>query len=1041
MSIHLESAFEKEVCEYLGSHGWLYEDKTADNYDRKLALYPPDLTAWLEESQKDAWDTYKQKNGSKAEANLLQRIREQLDQQGTLDLLRNGIEVMGLPKALKLAEFKPALGLNPEILARYNANRLRVVRQVRYSLHNENSIDLVLFLNGIPVATVELKTDNTQSIQDAVWQYKSDRLSKLAGKTPEPLLSFPSGALVHFAVSCREVRMTTKLAGPATVFLPFNKGSDPGGKNCGAGNPVPDGPGYPTDYLWQEVWKQESWLEILGRYCIAERNKKKQITRVLFPRYHQLVVTRLLQEAVRSEGPGQKYLIQHSAGSGKTNSIAWTAHFFSELHDADDRKVFDSVLVVSDRNVIDTQLQEALESFERKKGVVASITTDKGIKSDQLAAALGGDKKVVVCTIQTFPALMNKMQEMTLKGGKRFAVIADEAHSSQTGQAAEKLKKVLSASDVADQSDGAEVSIEDVLAAQMAERVKEDGITYVAFTATPKAKTMELFGRRPNPTEPAGEGNLPEPFHVYSMRQAIEEEFILDVLQNYISYSLAFRLAQDGRGLADEEVEQSAAKKKLMGWVKLHPHNIAQKVQIIVEHFRQFVWPLLDGKAKAMVVVGSRKEAVRWKLAIDKYIKAKGYQLGTLVAFSGDVDDKESGPDPFNEKSSSLNPGLKSDIREAFKGEDYQILLVANKFQTGFDQPLLCGMYVDRRLSGIQAVQTLSRLNRCSPGKETTYVVDFANEPNDILNAFKAYYQTAELAEATDPNLILSLKAKLDAQGHYDEFEVDRVVKVLLDPNAKQSELVGALEPVAQRLMHAYKEARLAKRQAEEVNDPEAAKAEKDELDALTLFKSDMGTYVRFYTFLCQIFDYGNTALEKRAMFFKRLLPLLEFEQEVPTVDLSKVVLTHHTLRNKGQTNLDLRQDEAVQIPGLAPGGGSVQEKEKAMLSAIIAKLNDLFTGDLTDDDKVGYVGTVIRNKLLESKTLQQQAASNSKEQFASSPDLVRAQQDAIIDALDAHQSMSSQALNNPEMQKRMLELLLGNFNLWECLKERAESA
>ena len=1038
MSVHLESAFEREICEHLGSHGWLYEDKTADQYDRKLALYPPDLIAWLEESQKELWETYQQKNGSKAEASLLQRIREQLDQQGTLDLLRNGIEVMGLPKALKLAEFKPALGLNPDILARYNANRLRVVRQVRYSLHNENCIDLVLFLNGIPVATVELKTDNTQCIDDAVWQYKADRLPQLAGKTPEPLLSFPSGALVHFAVSNREVRMTTKLAGPATVFLPFNKGSDPGGKNCGAGNPVPDGPGYPTDYLWQEVWERESWLEILGRYCIAERNKKKQISRILFPRYHQLVVTRLLQDAVRSEGPGQKYLIQHSAGSGKTNSIAWTAHFFSELHDADNKKVFDSVLVVSDRNVIDTQLQEALESFERKKGVVASITSEEGSKSGKLAQALSGDKKVVVCTIQTFPFALESVRELTATEGKRFAVIADEAHSSQTGQAAEKLKKVLSASEAADLADGGEVGMDEVLAAQMADRVKENGITYVAFTATPKAKTLELFGRRPKPNEPAGDGNLPEPFHVYSMRQAIEEGFILDVLQNYTSYSMAFRLAQDGQSVGDEEVERSAAKKKLMGWVKLHPHNIAQKVQIIVEHFLKFVSPLLDGKAKAMVVVGSRKEAVRWKLAIDKYIREKGYPLGTLVAFSGEVKDDESGPEPFTERSSTLNPGLKGDIREAFKGDEFQILLVANKFQTGFDQPLLCGMYVDRRLSGIQAVQTLSRLNRCHPGKTTTYVVDFANEPDDILASFKAYYETAELAEATDPQLILNLKAKLDSQGHYDEFEIDRVVKVLLDPNGKQSELIGALEPIAQRLMHAYKEARLAKRHAEEVNDPDAAKTAKDELDALTLFRSDMGTYVRIYTFLCQIFDYGNTALEKRAMVFKRLLPLLEFEREIPTVDLSKVVLTHHTLRNKGQKKLDLAQGESVLLTGLAPGGGSVQDKDKALLSEIIAKLNDLFTGDLTEEDKVTYVRAVIRGKLLESTTLQQQAAANSKEQFGSSPDLGTALMDAIITALDAHQTMSSQALGSESIRNGMKDVLLNQTGLYEELRERA---
>jgi type I restriction enzyme, R subunit len=832
---------------------------------------------------------------------------------------------------------------------------------------------------------------------------QDDRLPQLAGKTPEPLLSFPSGALVHFAVSNREVRMTTKLAGPATVFLPFNKGSDPGGKNCGAGNPVPDGAGYPTDYLWQEVWERESWLEILGRYCIAERNKKKQISRILFPRYHQLVVTRLLQDAVRSEGPGQKYLIQHSAGSGKTNSIAWTAHFFSELHDAENKKVFDTVLVVSDRNVIDTQLQEALESFERKKGVVASITSEDGSKSGKLAQALSGDKKVVVCTIQTFPFALEAVRELTATEGKRFAVIADEAHSSQTGQAAEKLKKVLSSSEAADLADGGEVGIEEVLAAQMADRVRESGITYVAFTATPKAKTLELFGRRPNPSEPAGDGNLPEPFHVYSMRQAIEEGFILDVLQNYTSYSMAFRLAQDGQSVSDEEVERSAAKKKLMGWVKLHPHNIAQKVQIIVEHFRQFVWPLLDGKAKAMVVVGSRKEAVRWKLAIDKYIRDKGYPLGTLVAFSGEVNDAESGPEPFTERSSSLNPGLKGDIREAFKGDAFQILLVANKFQTGFDQPLLCGMYVDRRLSGIQAVQTLSRLNRCHPGKTTTYVVDFANEPDDILAAFKAYYETAELAEATDPQLILNLKAKLDAQGHYDEFEIERVVKVLLDPNAKQSQLIGALEPIAQRLMNAYREARQARRHAEEIKDPDAAKAAKDELDALTLFRSDIGTYVRFYTFLCQIFDYGNTALEKRAMLFKRLLPLLEFEREVATVDLSKVVLTHHHLRNKGQNRLDLVQGDTERLAGLNPGGGSVQDKDKALLSEIIAKLNDLFTGDLSEEDKVTYVRAVIRGKLLESTTLQQQATANSKEQFGASPDLGTALMDAIISALDAH--------------------------------------
>ena len=366
---------------------------------------------------------------------------------------------------------------------------------------------------------------------------------------------------------------------------------------------------------------------------------------------------------------------------------------------------------------------------------------------------------------------------------------------------------------------------------------------------------------------------------------------------------------------------------------------------------------------------------------------------------------------------------------------------MANKFQTGFDQPLLCCMYVDRRLSGIQAVQTLSRLNRCSPGKETTYVVDFANEPNDILNAFKAYYQTAELAEATDPNLILSLKAKLDSQNHYDEFEVDRVVKVLLAPDSKQSELIGALEPIAQRLMHAFKEARLAKRNAEDAGEPDGINKAKDELDALTLFRSDLGTYVRFYTFLCQIFDYGNTTLEKRALFFKRLLPLLEFEREIPTVDLSKVVLTHHTLRNKGERRLDLSQGEAEKLAGLAPGGGSVQDKEKALLAEIIARLNDLFTGDLTDADEVTYVCSVIRGKLLDSPTLQQQASANSKEQFGASPDLGSALMDAIISALDAHQAMSSQALNSAATRDGIKDVLINKTGLYEELRQRAAAA
>lgn len=740
------------------------------------------------------------------------------------------------------------------------------------------------------------------------------------------------------------------------------------------------------------------------------------------------------------EGPGGKYLIQHSAGSGKTNSIAWTAHFLAELHDAENKKVFDSVLVVSDRTVIDSQLQEALFDFQRTTGVVATITNKDGSKSSKLAEALSGDKKIVVCTIQTFPFAIEAVRELAATQGKRFAVIADEAHSSQTGEAAAKLKAVLSQEELAELKDGGEVSTEDILAAQMAVRASDTGITYAAFTATPKNKTLELFGTRPDPTQPAGPGNLPAPFHVYSMRQAIEEGFILDVLQNYTSYKLAFKLAHEGADYDEKAVERSAALKGIMNWVRLHPYNISQKVQIVVEHFREFVIPLLSGKAKAMVVVGSRVEAVRWQLAIDKYIKGQGYKIGTLVAFSGEVNDKESGPDGFTEHSKTLNPNLKGrDIREAFKGDEYQILLVANKFQTGFDQPLLCGMYVDKRLAGIQAVQTLSRLNRAHPGKDTTYVLDFVNDPEEVLAAFKTYHTTAELAATTDPNLVFNLRAKLDAAGHYDDFEVDRVVAVELKPDAKQSDLVAALEPVRDRLMKRYKVAQEALEAAKAKQDDKAAEDAQNELNALILFKGDLGAFIRLYTFLSQIFNYGNTAIEKRAIFYKRLLPLLEFGREREGIDLSKVVLTHHHLKNLGQQGMPLSDgDKPLLDPITDTGSGRVQEKETALLYEIIAKLNDLFDGELTEQDKLVYVNQVIKGKLLESGKLQQQAANNSKKQFANSPDLKTELMNAIMGALDAHTAMSTQALNSITVQNGMKDILLNHAGLWEMLREQA---
>jgi type I restriction enzyme R subunit len=1039
MSVHKEISFEEEVCAHLAEHGWLYAEGDAAGYDRARAMFPADVVAWVQATQPKAWDSLTKNHGNKAGDTLLARLRDQIDQRGTLDVLRNGIDLLGLKQPLKLAEFKPALAINPDILARYEANRLRVIRQVRYSVHNENSIDLVLFLNGVPTATVELKTDFTQSVGDAIDQYRYDRDPHPKGKSPEPLLSFPRGALVHFAVSNIEVHMVTRLEGAATVFLPFNQGEAGAGRSGGAGNPANPNGGHRTAYLWEQVWEREGWLEILGRYMVAQKDKKKQIVRVLFPRFHQLDVTRKLLAAVLTDGPGAKYLVQHSAGSGKTNSIAWTAHFLAELHDANHKKVFDSVLVISDRTVIDTQLQEAIFDFERTTGVVATIKGDGSSKSGELAAALSGTKKIVVCTIQTFPFALAEVRRLAATQGKRFTVIADEAHSSQTGEAASKLKAVLSPEELAELGDGGEVSSEDILAAQMAARADDAGITFVAFTATPKNKTMELFGTRPDPTRKPADDNIPAPFHVYSMRQAIEERFILDVLKNYTPYSLAFKLAHEGKEIDEKEVEKSAALKKIMGWVKLHPYNIAQKVEIVVEHYRSHVAGLLGGKAKAMVVVSSRLEAVRWKLAIDRFINDHNYAIGTLVAFSGEVVDKDSGADPFTENSPALNPALKGrDIREAFKGGEYQVLLVANKFQTGFDQPLLCGMYVDKRLAGIQAVQTLSRLNRAHPGKDTTYVVDFVNDPTDVLKAFKTYYETAELSATTDPNLVFNLRAKLDAAGHYDDFEVDRVVKAELDPNAKQSDLVAAIEPVYDRLMKRFKAASASFSVATDADDEAAIKTAREEMDALILFKGDMGAYVRLYTFLSQIFDYGNTAIEKRAIFYKRLAPLLEFGRERDSIDLSKVTLTHHALKKQGKVVLPLGLGETYKLDPLTEAGtGFVREPERAYMRELIEKVNALFEGELTDQDKLVYVNRVLLGKLLESETLMQQAASNSKEQFASSPDLKSEILNAIMSALDAHNVMSTQALNSEAVRAGLTDILLNHSGLWESLRAR----
>ncbi|KAA0973018.1 type I restriction endonuclease subunit R [Paeniglutamicibacter gangotriensis] len=1015
MAQHNEVTFEDEICQALAAQGWIYEPqrKAGELYDATRALIPEDVFGWLADTQPQQLVKVLKPADSPAEQEiakklLLDRLCKVLDkpatkEAGMLSVLRTGFKEVAAK--FEMCQFKPAMGLNPETLERYGKVRLRVVRQVHYStVDTKKSIDLVLFVNGLPVATIELKTDFTQNINDAVAQYRNDRLPRNAKNKDEPLLSFGRRALVHFAVSNDEIQMTTELKGKDTYFLPFNLGDDDH-----AGNPV-NPKGSATSYLWERVLQRDSWLNIIGKFLhlqvsdktnpvTGEREIRKSL---LFPRYHQWDVVNQLIETARTEGPGHRYLIQHSAGSGKTNSIAWTAHQLSSLHGANNEKLFDSVIVVTDRTVLDSQLQDAIYQIEHKSGVVVPIRGNSGSKSAELTDALVARTPIIIVTIQTFPFALKAIAESRALKGRNFAIIADEAHSSQTGSTANKLKKVLSSEELADVNDGGEFDVEAFLAAEMAERADAKNISYFAFTATPKAKTLELFGR-------TGPDGLPQPFHLYSMQQAIEERFILDVLQNYTSYKVAYRLTHEGRDYDSEDakVEKSEALKSLMGWVKLHPYNISQKVQVIVEHFRTNIAWRLDGKAKAMVVTGSRKEAVRYKLAIDKYIKDSGYSgLGTLVAFSGEVTDEDSGPEQFTE--TNMNPGLKGrTLPEAFSTEEYRIMLVANKFQTGFDQPLLVAMYVDKKLSGVSAVQTLSRVNRIAVGKDQTFVLDFVNNPDEILASFQPYFRKAALEGVSDPNVVHDLQAKLDAAQIYLESEVDGLVKAYVLEEGNNA-LSGWVAPAKSRFNTRYNAA--------------VAAADKTAQDELDLFRKDLGSFVRAYDFLSQIFDFADTDLEKRSIYYKHLLPVLRVNDAKVALDLSGVVLAKYALKDKGKAQLQLTGEDAPLKPPTEVGTGQAKDPVLVTWEEIIQQANLPFEGE--EMDAVAHFVEGVRRELVKNETLQKQAQNNSRSHFGSSPHLAQAVTDAVSNSMASHYNLSLQALGDTTKMTALLKML-----------------
>ncbi|MEC4841099.1 DEAD/DEAH box helicase family protein [Mycobacteroides chelonae] len=1027
---HHESAFEGEICEYLAERGWHYSD-TDGGYDRELALFPDDVFEWLaatqpEQLRKRVEPELTGEALKKARAGVLSTLVKQLGADpkangGTLSVLRRGFKDLNAQFAM--CQFRPNTTLNETTKARYDAVRLRVMRQVHYSTQNSNSIDLVFFVNGIPVATAELKTDlSVQNVTDAVLQYKHHRLPK-----GEPLLQFGSRALVHFAVSNSEVQMTTKLAGKNTVFLPFNRGN-----HGHAGNPANPHGGSPTAYLWREILDRDTWLDILGRFLhlqIDEKidpvnNKKVRTQRMLFPRYHQWdVVTRLVANA-RRNGPGQRYLVQHSAGSGKTNSISWLAHRLSVLHDDANKPVFDSVIVITDRNVLDAQLQEAIRQIDRTPGVVTHIAGLGGAKSQELAEALTGGTKIIIVTIQTFPYALQLIQEQADLKGKSFAIIADEAHSSQAGEASKRLKAALSSSELEDLDDGGSIDAEDVLAAEMAARAESKNLSFFAFTATPKAKTLELFGHK------SSTNAAPHPFHLYSMQQAIEEGFILDVLRNYTPYKTAFRLTHHGQTFQTVDtaasgtvqvsgeptgdlVDKSAAIKSVMNWVKLHPTNISQKVAIIIEHFRDNVAWRLDGKAKAMVVTSSRKAAAHYKLAFDKYIAEHQYtDIAALVAFSGEVTDPDSGLEKVTEYS--MNPGLKGrDLRDAFATDEYQVMLVANKFQTGFDQPLLVAMYVDKRLSGVAAVQTLSRLNRTASSKDQTFVLDFANDADEIVEAFEPYYDTTTLADVTDPNIVHQTVNKLDAAGIYQESEVNGLVADYLKYAHQAGKGHEALNKWLKPAQDVYRD---RERQARDHDDSLA-------LEELDLFRKDIGTFLRQYDFLSQIVNYEDAAIEKLSIYLRFLAPTISSEQLHHDIDLSSVDFDY-LAQHAGQAADGKLSGGVMLEPAKAGGTGTARDPELVALEQVIAQINDLFSGE-HPDSSVHNVVTHIKDRLEESETLQQQAQNNSLAQFSASPDLHSEFVTAVIGAMASSEDLSTQILNNPELSSKLLGELI----------------
>lgn len=949
--IHTELTFESSIEEALLQNGG-YIKGYSQEFDVHQGLFPNYVITFLKQSQPKAWDKITNIHKDETDKKVIFRLVKEIDLRGILDVVRKGFTDYGVK--FQMAYFKPESTLNPEDEDLYLCNHLSVTRQLYYERVGKNSIDIVLSLNGLPVATIELKNQfSGQSVDNAKKQYVYDR------EPSEPIFQFKKRTLVHFAVDTDECFMTTKLDGKHTRYLPFNIGS-----NNGAGNPV-NKEGYRTSYLWEYVWTKDSFMDIVGKFLHLSVEEfeingvKKKKETIIFPRFHQMQVVRKATDDARTNGAGKNYLIQHSAGSGKSNSIAWLSYRLSSLHDSTNNRIFDSVIVITDRKVLDSQLQNTIYQFEHKDGVVQKIDKD----SQQLADAISAGSNIIITTLQKFPFILNKIGELP---SRKYAVIIDEAHSSQGGEATKKMKEVLSAKSLEDAEKdeaytGLEEDAEDEIRKSMLARGKQTNLSFFGFTATPKPKTVEVFGTM-------GANGKPEPFHLYSMKQAIEEGFILDVLKNYTTYKTYFKLSKEIED--DPKVNKKKASRAIARFMSLHPHNLAQKTEVMVEHFRQVVSKKIGGKAKAMVVSSSRLHAVRYKEEFDKYIQEKDYtDIKTIVAFSGKVI-HDFAPEGVTEVE--LNGFSEKELPRKFASDEYQLLLVADKYQTGFDQPLLHTMYVDKKLSGVKAVQTLSRLNRMCAGKEDTFVLDFANDTDEILDSFQPYYELTSIKENSDPNYLYDLKGEIEKANVIWESEINNFCNVFFKSAktlsvSEQGKLNSYIDPAVERFKQLPKE-----NSKDNVIGTEVTQED---------FKNTLQSFNRTYSFLTQIMPFSDVDLEKLFTYTKFLYKKLPRTSESDKFKLGdEVSLEYYRLQKIAENNIVMEDQGVYELEGGGSAGIRLSKEDQVALSEIIEVLNKRFSTEFNTADKLFF--DQIEEELATDTKLQEQAKNNPIENF-----------------------------------------------------------